>query len=193
MVVETDLATELSCVISCLRIVLGKILPPVILDAGGCVPRNSCRTIAAAGADDEVVSVGKVELASFLHLVRTERLLADVRTASDKPVVLEHLVDGLGVQAVVTGHFHALVANLRDSFKRLIETDAAGSKLAVLETLTGDVCTDGVELHGNLCLRSSATERAASRKCRSRDGGKRRSEERTTIDIHFHNPFLFLN
>ena len=57
MVVETDLATELCGILSCLRIVFSKILPPVILYASRRIPRHSGRAVAAARADDEVVDI----------------------------------------------------------------------------------------------------------------------------------------
>ena len=160
---ETNLASEPSGILCGLGIVFGEILPPVVLDSGSGVPRRSGRTIAASGADDEIVSECEVELAGLLHLLRTERILAYMRTAGDKPVRLEHPVKGFRIQTVIAGHLHTLVSDPSDILKSLLRPDSADGGIAALETLTHDVSADGVELHGDLRLWHAA-KRTAPRK-----------------------------
>ena len=168
VVVKTNLATELRGILGGLRVILGEILPPVVLDPSRRIPVNAGRTIAAARADDQVVAEGQVVFARLLHLVRSERILADVRPAGDKAVVRQHGGKRLGgkitpVPFVVTGELHALVADGGDRLERLREPNALLEDLARLAILESPVVgTNRIHLHAD--LRATATTGAAAGK-----------------------------
>ena len=168
-----------------LVVVLGELLREVVDLLRGLAgvaalagrPAAAGREVAAAGANDQVVAVAELELACLLEDVRivrprlrveTIRRRRDVRARRGEACVVKHLLEGLRVEAVVTGELDALEADRRDILERTLETASREEDLAVLVLAATDVRADRIELKRDLALDAAAGAAARTRAARKR-------------------------
>ena len=91
-----------------------------------------------------------------------------MRARRGEACVVKHLLEGLRVEAVVTGELDALEADRRDILERTLETASREENLAVLVLAATDVRADRIELKRDFTLDAAAGAAARTRAARKR-------------------------